>query len=189
MRNFSVRSGVYGAEILTKFAGLQNAAWPPRYPEIRLMLFASSILFAAVLAAPQTASPAKEIPVHHAHGSFTVDVHPLTPSPAGGISRFTINKTIHGDLEATTIGEMFTGGDPRQGVAGYVAIEVVTGTLAGKHGSFALQHFATMDASGPKMQVIVVPGSGTGELKGIEGTFTIRIEEGKHFYDFDFTLP
>ena len=70
-----------------------------------------------------------------------------------------------------------------------MAIELVTGTLAGKHGSFALQHFATMDASGPKMQVIVVPGSGTGELKGIAGTFTIRIENGQHFYDFDYTLP
>ncbi len=128
-------------------------------------------------------------PVHHAQGSFTVDVHPLTPTPAAGLSRFTINKVIHGDLEATTIGEMLAGGDPRQGTAGYVAIEVVTGTLDGKHGSFALQHFATMDASGPKMQVIVVPGSGTGDFKGIEGTFIIRIEDGKHFYNFDYTLP
>jgi hypothetical protein len=92
-------------------------------------------------------------------------------------------------LEATTKGEMFSGGDPKSGVAGYVAIEVVTGTLNGKHGSFALQHSATMDASGPKMSVIVVPGSGTGDQKGIAGTFTIRIEGGQHFYDFDYTLP
>jgi len=152
------------------------------------------MLFALALAVPQAAAPgaaatAKEIPVHHAHGSFTVDVHPIAPAPAAGLSRFTINKTIHGDLEATTIGEMITGGDPRQGAAGYVAIEVVTGTLGGKQGSFALQHFATMDVNGPKMQVIVVPGSGTGDLKGIEGTFIIRIEEGKHFYDFDYTMP
>ena len=153
------------------------------------MPIAATILFALALAAPQAATQPKEVPVHHAHGSFTVDIHPLTPAPAEGLGRFTINKTIHGDLEATTIGEMFTGGDPRQGVAGYVAIEVVTGTLDGKHGSFALQHFATMDGAGPKMQVIVVPGSGTGELKGIEGTFVIRVENGKHFYDFDYTLP
>jgi hypothetical protein len=156
---------------------------------MRLMPLASTILFALALAAPQTAVPPKEIPVHHAHGSFTVDIHPLTPPLASGISRFTSNKVIHGDLEAMSIGEMLTGGDPKQGAAGYVAIEVVTGTLDGKHGSFALQHFATMDASGPKMQVIVVPGSGTGDLKGIEGTFVIRIEDGKHFYDFDYTLP
>jgi hypothetical protein len=127
--------------------------------------------------------------MQHAHGTFTVEVRPLAPAPAEGLSRYTINKAIHGDMEATTVGEMFGAGDPKQGAAGYVAIELVTGVLSGKRGSFALQHFATMDASGAKMQVMVVPGSGTGELKGIEGTFTIRIEDGKHFYDLDYTLP
>ena len=119
--------------------------------------------------------------MHNAHGTFSVDVHPLLPAPAEGIGRFSINKTIHGDIDAASIGEMFTGGDPKKGVAGYVAIEIVTGTLNGKHGSFALQHFATMDSNGHKMQVIVVPGSGTGELAGIEGTFTIRVENREHF--------
>ena len=126
---------------------------------------------------------------HHAHGTFTVKIQPLTPAPAEGLGRFSIDKEIHGDLEATTKGEMFTGGDPKTGVAGYVAIEVVTGVLMGKKGSFALQHSATMDQNGPKMTVIVVPGSGTGELKGIAGTFTIHIEGGKHSYDLDYTLP
>jgi len=83
---------------------------------------------------------------------------------------------------------MFSGGDPKQGVAGYVAIEVFTGTLAGKHGSFALQHMATMDHGGRKMTVIVVPGSGTGELTGITGTFIIDIENGQHSYDLVYTL-
>jgi hypothetical protein len=113
----------------------------------------------------------------------------MTPAPAEGLARFSIDKEIHGDLEATTKGEMLTGGDPKSGTAGYVAIELVTGILAGKHGSFALQHFATMDQDGPKMSVAVVPGSGTGELKGISGTFTIRIEKAQHFYDLDYTLP
>ena len=125
----------------------------------------------------------------NAHGHFTVDIRPLTPAPAEGLGRFSINKEIHGELEATTKGEMFTGGDPKQGMAGYVAIEVVTGTLGGKQGSFALQHFATMDGSGPKMQVAIVPGSGTGELTGIEGTFTIKIENGGHDYELEYRLP
>ncbi|HZP03578.1 MAG TPA: DUF3224 domain-containing protein [Terracidiphilus sp.] len=126
---------------------------------------------------------------HHAHGTFTVDIRPLTPAPAQGLSRFSIIKQIHGNLEGTGVGEMFTGGDPKQGAAGYVAMELVTGTLAGKQGSFALQHFATMDASGPKMQIIVVPGSGTSDLKGIAGEFTIHNDQGAHSYDFDYTLP
>ena len=125
----------------------------------------------------------------NAQGTFTVDVRPLTPAPAEGLARFSINKQIHGDLEAATQGEMFSAGDPRKGAAGYVAIELVTGTLSGLRGSFALQHFATMDGAGPKMQVIVVPGSGTDELAGITGTFAIRIENGQHFYDLEYVLP
>src|SRR5271165_7169022 len=78
----------------------------------------------------------------HARGSFTVAILPLSPAPAEGLNRYSINKEIHGDLEATTKGEMFSAGDPKQGVAGYVAIEVVTGTLQGKRVTFALQHSA-----------------------------------------------
>lgn len=115
---------------------------------------------------------------HHARGTFAVRVEALTPAPAEGISRFSIDKEIHGDLEATTKGEMFSAGDPKSGTAGYVAIEVVTGTLAGRHGAFALQHSATMDQAGRKMSVIIVPGSGTGGLKGISGTFDVQIANG-----------
>jgi hypothetical protein len=39
------------------------------------------------------------------------------------------------------------------------------------------------------MNVIVVPGSGTGDLKGIAGTFVIHIDKGQHSYDLDYTLP
>ena len=153
-----------------------------------LRLITAAVAF--TLLSPLVPAQQKEAPVtHHAHGTFTVNVQPLTPPPAEGLGRFSIDKQIHGDLEATTKGEMFSGGDPKQGAAGYVAIEVVTGTLAGKHGSFALQHLATMDQRGLKMSVNVVPGSGTGELKGIEGTFTIHIENGQHSYDLEYTLP
>jgi len=149
--------------------------------------FTSAIIFLApsiLIAAQQSDTPM----TNHARGTFTVNVQPLTPPPAEGLSRFSINKEIHGDLEATTKGEMFSGGDPKQGVAGYVAIEVVTGTLNGKRGGFALQHTATMDQNGRKMSIIVVPGSGTGELKGISGTFDIQIANGQHSYDFDYRL-
>jgi hypothetical protein len=124
-----------------------------------------------------------------ARGTFTVKLAPLTPTPAEGISRYSLYKEFHGDIEGTSKGEMMGGGDVKAGVAGYVAVELITGTLAGKHGSFALQHSSTMDASGQKMNIIVVPGSGTGDLKGIRGTFIIRIESGQHFYDFEYTLP
>jgi hypothetical protein len=125
---------------------------------------------------------------YHATGTFTVDIHPLTPAPAEGLARFSSDKQIHGDLEATSKGEMLSGGDPKQGAAGYVAMELVTGTLQGKKGSFALQHSATMDKSGSKMSVVIVPGSGTGELKGIAGTFDIKNADGQHSYDLEYTF-
>ena len=107
--------------------------------------------------------------MHHAHGTFTVKISPLTPAPAEGLSRYSIDKELHGDLEATSKGEMISGGDPKAGEAGYVAIEVISGALGGRHGSFALQHLATMDQSGQRMSVVVVPGSGTGDFKRHRG--------------------
>ena len=148
------------------------------------------IILAAALFSPVTpAQPKETMMPHHARGTFTVDIRPLTPAPAEGLARFSIDKKITGDLEGSTKGEMLSGGDPKQGAAGYVAMEVFTGTLAGKHGSFALQHSATMDQHGNQMSVTVVPGSGTAELKGIAGRFTIEIANGRHSYDLEYTLP
>lgn len=127
--------------------------------------------------------------MQHAHGTFTVKVAPLPPASVEGISRYSLEKEIHGDIEATSKGEMMGVGDPKSGSAGYVAVELITGTIAGKHGGFALQHSSSMDAGAQSMNIKVVPGSGTGELKGISGTFIIRIESGQHFYEFDYTLP
>jgi hypothetical protein len=39
------------------------------------------------------------------------------------------------------------------------------------------------------LTITVVPDSGTEELKGITGLVTIKIENGKHFYDFEYSLP
>jgi hypothetical protein len=142
-----------------------------------------------VFASPALAQGRPSAMTRHARGAFTVEIKPLTPAPADGLGRFSIDKTMTGDLTGSTKGEMFSAGDPEQGVAGYVAIEVFTGALAGKHGSFALQHSATMQASGRTMSVVVTPGSGTGDLKGLSGEFTIEILNGRHEYDLAYTLP
>jgi len=39
-----------------------------------------------------------------------------------------------------------------------------------------------------QMSVTVVPDSGSGQLAGLAGTMTIKIENGQHFYDFAYTL-
>jgi hypothetical protein len=46
-----------------------------------------------------------------------------------------------------------------------------------------------MTRNAPQMSVTVVPDSGTGQLVGLAGKMTIKIADGKHFYEFDYTLP
>jgi hypothetical protein len=130
---------------------------------------------------------------HHVSGSFDVKIEPQTPDngPAreSGLGRMSLDKQFHGDLEAASKGEMLSFMNREAGSGGYVALERVTGTLGGHSGSFVLEHTATMDHGAPELNIVVVPGSGTGELAGISGTMKIRIESGKHFYDFDYTIP
>jgi hypothetical protein len=133
----------------------------------------------------------KEATVAHATGSFDVKIAPQSDDFLKGSSmgRMSIDKQFHGDLGATSKGEMLTGGDVAKGSAGYVAIEQVTGALNGRSGSFILQDNGTMTRGVPQLTVTVVPDSGTGQLAGLSGTMTIKITDGKHFYDFTYTLP
>jgi hypothetical protein len=105
------------------------------------------------------------------------------------VGRISIEKQFHGDLEATSKGQMLTAMTDVKGSAGYVAIERVRGKLHGHTGSFALRHCGTMTRGTPQLSVTVVPDSGTGQLVGLDGTMDIKITDGKHFYEFDYTLP
>jgi hypothetical protein len=128
----------------------------------------------------------------HAEGTFDVKNSPLAadePLAGTAIGRYGLDKQFHGDLEGVSKGEMLGAGTPATGTAGYVAIEQVTGTLNGRSGSFAMQHFGTMEDNKFDLVVKVVPGSGTEGLTGISGTMTIKIVSGKHSYQFDYSLP
>lgn len=112
----------------------------------------------------------------------------LTPEGAETPGRMSIDKQFQGDLEATSKGTMLAMRTAVKGSAGYVAMELVEGTLAGQTGSFILQHSGTMTRGAPEQSVTVVPDSGTGELAGISGRMTIIIEAGKHSYEFEYSL-
>jgi len=127
----------------------------------------------------------------HASGPFDVKVTPQDDNSGDStLGRLTIDKQYHGDLDATGKGQMLTAGTGVKGSGAYVAIEKVTGTLRGRGGSFVLQHSGTMTQGVPQLTIAVVPDSGTGQLAGISGKMTIRIAaDGKHSYDFEYTLP
>lgn len=127
-----------------------------------------------------------------AKGSFTIQ---MKPAPAGegagrvAVGRMLIDKQYSGALTGSGQGEMLSAGNPAAGSAGYVAIEHVTGTLGHFSGSFALQHAGVMHQGDSQLSISIVPGSGTGELAGIEGSFKLEIVGGQHFYELDYTLP
>jgi hypothetical protein len=125
-----------------------------------------------------------------ASGTFEVKLSPQVDGEEGGASvgRMLIDKRFAGDLEATSRGQMLAARGCVEGSAGYVALEQVTGRLGGRSGTFVLQHSGTMERGAQSLSVAVVPDSGTGELEGLAGRMQIVIAEGRHSYEFDYTL-
>lgn len=147
------------------------------------------LLLAAAIGLLAAAQPGEQRPkMHQASGSFDVTLTPVAGA-AGDIGGMTITKTFHGDLSGSSQGQMLAVHGKVAGSAGYVAMESVTATLAGRQGSFVLQHSGTMAGGEQALSISVVPASGSGDLAGISGTMAIRIADGKHFYDFAYALP
>jgi hypothetical protein len=179
-------------------AGASTADASCRRRAIRAAAFAAvtcAILALSTTSAAGQTAPAAKPPSTGSAMSATIkgpfDVK-MTPQGAATdpVGRFTLDKVYHGELEATALGEMLAFGTAVKGSAGYVALEKVTGTLAGRSGTFALQHWGVMDKGTPELRIMVVPDSGTGDLTGLTGTMTIDIQPGgKHFYGFTYTLP
>src|ERR1700750_2767014 len=99
-----------------------------------------------------------------ASGTFEVKMSPQAPDEGTegvAIGRMLLDKKFAGGLEATSKGQMLATGTAA-GSGGYVALEQVTGTLAGISGAFVLQHSGTMTRGTPSLKVSVVPDSGTG---------------------------
>ena len=126
-------------------------------------------------------------------GQFDVKLHPMDFYAQGidriKLGRMAIEKRFKGELHATSKGEMLSAMTPVKGSAGYVAIEQVLGTLLGRKGSFVLQHFGTMNQGKDRLILEVVPDSGTDQLTGLSGTMAINIDDGQHFYEFEYELP
>jgi hypothetical protein len=126
-----------------------------------------------------------------ARGRFEVKLSPQAADETqadSAISRMLLDKQFHGDLEAVSKGQMLGVRTAVEGSAGYVAMEQVAGTLVGRNGTFILQHTGTMTRGALTLSVTVVPDSGTGELTGLAGKMEINITDGKHSYDFEYTL-
>lgn len=129
----------------------------------------------------------------HATGTFDVKMAPQPPEEKladSTVSRFNGEKQFHGGLDGTSKVLMLAASTEVKGSGGYVAIERFTGSLAGRTGSFTLQHSGTMAHGEYHLEINVVPDSATGQLTGLTGSMSIQIApDGKHSYDFAYSLP
>jgi hypothetical protein len=128
--------------------------------------------------------------VFHAQGSFDVKLTPQAPDDAEDalIARTVIDKKFHGELEGTSKAQMLSARTGMRDSGAYVAIERVSGSLNGRSGTFLFQHSGTMNRGVQQLTIDVVPDSGTEQLVGLSGRLEIKIVDGRHDYDFEYTL-
>jgi hypothetical protein len=123
-----------------------------------------------------------------ASGTFEVKLTPQDDGSESVPGRMAIDKQFQGDIEGTSKGQMLMASSGVAGSAGYVAIEKITGTVGGKPGSFYLQHNGIMTRGEGQLAITVIPDTGTDELVGLSGTMNIIIADGKHSYEFDYSI-
>jgi hypothetical protein len=160
---------------------------------LAIVVVTAAAPFMTTLSSAQSTMQTQARTNHVAKGTFSVQMKPLSESGFDGgnanLGRLSLDKVFEGDLNGVGKGEMLTAMTQTKGSAGYVAIERVTGTLQGHKGSFVFQHIGSMNMGAQSLSITVVPDSGSGDLIGLEGTFKIVIESGKHLYSFEYSLP
>ena len=127
-----------------------------------------------------------------ASGTFAIEVWEPEPTADAGadglaVGAVRIVKRFAGDLVATGSVRMASatiGGEP----VVYVALERIEGVLLGRPGGFLLRHLGVMQDGVGTLDCTVVPGSGTGALSGLAGSFTIDVVDGVHRWSFEHSL-
>jgi len=93
------------------------------------------------------------------------------------LTRASVTKTFTGDLAGEGQVEYLMA-YASDGSATFVGLERITGELAGKTGSFVLRRTGVFEGGVAKESYSVVPGSGTGALKGLKGEGTSAVGHG-----------
>jgi hypothetical protein len=108
----------------------------------------------------------------HATATFEVkswDEKPYDEMEGGPkLTRASITKSFTGDIEGEgTLEYLMMYRD--DGTASFIGLERVVGRVGDRAGSFVLEHTGTSDGSTATASWSVVPGSGTGDLRGLRG--------------------
>jgi Protein of unknown function (DUF3224) len=124
-------------------------------------------------------SEMSETEMSETYATFTIEMTPGDPA-LDSTARFDFTKIWSGAIVGTSRGVMLSGGDPQQGNAGYVAMEVFEGTIDGLKGTIAMHQFGSMHGGDYSLRYEVVPGSGTNQLAGMIGAVDLNIDDGQH---------
>ena len=121
---------------------------------------------------------------HVANSRFTIKSWDEKPYGEGEglpkLTRASVTRTFKGDIAGEGQVEylMMYRGD---GSATVVGLERVVGHVAGKAGSFVLQRTGAFENGVATESYIVIPGSGTGELRGLRGEGTSALGHGTEY--------
>ena len=124
-----------------------------------------------------------------ARGPFDVTIEaepPFLEQDGIKLNRNMVRKQFCGDMVGRSEAQMVAAYTATPGSAGYVAIEHFTGSVAGRSGSFVLQHHGLMEDGEAQLMVTMVPDSGTGELARISGSLEVHNDDGKHSYILEY---
>jgi hypothetical protein len=107
-----------------------------------------------------------------------------------GVAGVRVEKTFTGDLTGTSVARLLACSEEGREGAGYIAMERVTGTLAGRTGTVVVQHGGLVgDGPTPSQFGDIVPGSATGELAGLLGTWRFQHDEAGAVVTIDWRFP
>jgi hypothetical protein len=121
--------------------------------------------------------------MHHAAGRIEVKTYEskaFDEVPGGpAVSDIQVTETFSGDIEGDGVVH-FVQAARADGSATFVGIERVRGSIGKKQGSFLLQDRGTVVGKEVAGEWFVVPGSGTGDLRGLRGEGGFKAELGQH---------
>jgi hypothetical protein len=105
------------------------------------------------------------------------------------LTRANVAKTYSGDIAGEALVEYLMMYRP-DGSAAFVGLERFVGRLAGKTGGFVLQRTGVFEGGRAKESYFVIPGSATGELRGLLGDGSSDVGHGmEHPFTLTYTLP
>jgi hypothetical protein len=127
----------------------------------------------------------------HAKSTFAIknwdektwEGQPYNEVSGAKITRADVTKSLQGDIEGeSTLQYLMSYHE--NGTVSFVGLERIVGSIGGRSGSFVLQRIGADEDGVVKETYSVVPGSGTGDLKGLRGKGSASLGEQAEHYPF-----